>query len=170
MGPWGLTEFGMTCMQPADTAKTIVILVAEDEMLVRMATTDVLQDRGYHVVEARDGVEALAILELRDDVAALLTDVAMPNLNGIALAKVVATRWPRVGIVIMSGAIPADLQLPQGAHFLPKPFDPGRLVQEIESVLPRLGGPVALKSLATVQPGREFGAGGLAHPLPSPEE
>ena len=59
--------------------KGVVILLAEDEMLVRMAATDILQEAGYHVLEARDGVEALAVLEIRNDVAALVTDVAMPK-------------------------------------------------------------------------------------------
>ncbi|HEX8663996.1 MAG TPA: response regulator [Beijerinckiaceae bacterium] len=152
--------------------KGVVILLAEDEMLVRMAATDILQEAGYHVLEARDGVEALAVLEIRDDVAALVTDVAMPNMNGVALAKIVSERWPHVGIIITSGAMPegVELELPKRARFLPKPYIEPRLVQEIESVLPRVGGPVALKSLPTIPAGREFGAGGLAHPLSEPDQ
>jgi CheY-like chemotaxis protein len=75
-------------MKPADDEdRPIVILVVEDEMLVRMSAADVLQDAGFHVVEARDGVQAVATLELRDDVGAVFTDVAMPNMNRMALAK-----------------------------------------------------------------------------------
>ena len=66
-------------MDPSDQARPVVILVVEDELIVRMSTTDILQDAGFHVVGARDGVEALAILELRDDVAAVFTDVPCPT-------------------------------------------------------------------------------------------
>ena len=52
-------------------------------MIVRMSTTDILQDAGYLILEARDGVEAIAMIELRDDVSALFTDVTMPNMNGV---------------------------------------------------------------------------------------
>jgi DNA-binding NtrC family response regulator len=112
------------------------------------------------------------VLEIRDDVAALFTDVAMPNMNGITLAKLVSERWPHVGIVLTSGAMPegVELEMPERARFLPKPYSAARLVQEIEAVLPRLGGPVTLKSLPTIPAGRDFGAGGLAQPLPEPEE
>jgi CheY-like chemotaxis protein len=124
------------------------------------------------VVEAHDGVEALAVLEIRRDVAAMLTDIAMPNMNGVALAKIVSERWPHIGIVITTGAVPRDVELevPPQARILPKPYSAQRLVQAIEAVLPLVGGPVTLKSLPTIPAGREFGAGGLAQPLPKPEE
>jgi CheY-like chemotaxis protein len=155
----------------SDEAKAVVVLIAEDEMMVRMSASDILQDAGYHVLEARDGVEALAILEVRDDIAALFTDVSMPNMNGMLLAKIVRERWPHVGVVLTSGALPTDatLHLPRNARFLAKPYLPHRLIQEIEAVLPRVGGPITIKSSATLPPGREFGAGGIAHPLPEPD-
>jgi two-component system, response regulator PdtaR len=159
-------------VEPSDEARPLVILVVEDELLVRMSTTDMLQDAGFHVVESRDGVEAVAILEMREDVAAIFTDVSMPNMNGVALAAIVSERWPNVGIVITSGAVPpgVKVELPPGARFLQKPYTAESLLQEIQAVLPRLGAPVALKSLATMQPGKMHGAGGLAQPLPEPEE
>ena len=159
-------------MEPSDEARAVVILVVEDEMIVRMSATDILQDAGFHVVEARDGVEALAILEMRDDVAALFTDVAMPNMNGVALAKIVSNRWPNVGIVIASGAMPLGmkLELPTGARFIQKPYMPNTLQQGIEAVLPRVSGPAALHSIPTVHAGRMHGAGGIAQPLAEPDE
>ena len=136
-------------------------------------TTDILQDAGYHVLEARDGVEAIAILELRSgDVSALFTDIAMPNMNGVALAKVVSERWPHIGILLTSGAMPVGvpLDVPDKARFLPKPYTPEKLLRELRSVLPQVGNPITIKSLPTIPPGRELGAGGLAQPLPKPEE
>jgi two-component system, response regulator PdtaR len=126
-------------LDPSDESKPVVILIVEDEMIVRMSTTDILQDAGYLVLEARDGVEAIAMIELRDDVAALFTDVTMPNMNGVALARVVRERWPHIGIVVTSGALPPNvkLELPEGARFLAKPYKPKELLQDIQAVLPR---------------------------------
>jgi two-component system, response regulator PdtaR len=159
-------------LESSGESKPAVILIVEDEMLVRMSTTDVLQDAGYHVLEARDGVEAIAMIELRDDVAVLFTDVTMPNMNGVALARLVRERWPHIGIVVTSGAPPPNvkLELPEGARFLDKPYTPKQLLQEIQAVLPLLGSAVAIKSLPTMQPGKMHGAGGLAQPLPEPDE
>ena len=159
-------------MQHPDQPKPVVVLVVEDEMIVRLSASDILQDAGYHVIEARDGVEALAILEMRDDVAAIFTDVGLPNMNGVMLAKIVSERWPQIGFVITSGAIPAGvkLELPAGARFIQKPYTQATILQEIEAVLPQLSGPVALKSLPTLQPGKMHGAGGLAQPLAEPDE
>src|SRR5687768_7462054 len=83
-----------------DTA--VVVLVAEDETLVRLLANDILNEAGYRVLEARDGQEALTILELHDDVRALLTDVSMPNVDGISLANIVRGRWPHIAIVVGS--------------------------------------------------------------------
>jgi len=159
-------------VQPFDDTETVVVLLVEDEMLVRMSATDILQDAGYHVVEAREGVEAIAMLELRDDVSALFTDIAIPSMNGIALARIVSERWPHIGIVVTSGALPHGLrlELPPGARFLAKPYSADALLREIESVLPRLGAPLQLKSIPTLQAGKEHGAGGLAQPLSEPEK
>jgi CheY-like chemotaxis protein len=127
----------------------------------------VLPDAGFHVVEARDGVKALATLELRDDVGAVFTHVAMPNMNGMALAKIVD-----IGIVVTSGAIPPELkfELPAGARFLQKPYRAGTLGQEIQAVLPLVSAPVALHSVPTIQAGRMHGAGGIAQPVAEPQK
>ena len=63
-----------------------------------------------------------------------------------------------------------ELELPDGARFLAKPYSPKQLLQEIQAVLPMVGSAVAIKSLPTMQPGRVHGAGGLAQPLPEPDE
>jgi CheY-like chemotaxis protein len=150
-----------------------IALVVEDEMMVRMFATDVLQDAGFHVIEARDGVEALTILQVREDVALVFTDVSMQNMNGITLAKLVSERWPEVAIIVTSGALPPDvtLDLPALARFLPKPYTAERLLREIETAMPLVSAaPMALNSLPTLQPGKPHGAGGLAQPLSEPDE
>jgi two-component system, response regulator PdtaR len=160
-------------MPSSDESRPVVILIADDELLVRMSVADILQDAGYHVVEARDGVEALAILELRNDVSVLFTDVQMTSMHGITLARIVSERWPHIGIVVASGALPpgVPLQLPEGARFIRKPYNAEALLREIAAVAPLASAtPVALQSIPTIQPGRIHGAGGIAQPLPEPEE
>src|SRR5215203_2466896 len=88
-------------------APGVAVLVVDDETLVRMYATETMDDAGYQVYEARDGQEALTILEVRGDaIRALITDLAMPNLGGLDLARIVSTRWPHIGIVFTSGYEP----------------------------------------------------------------
>ena len=152
----------------------VVVLVAEDETLVRLFANDILTDAGYRVLEARDGQEALTILQVHPDVRALLTDVTMPNLDGLSLARIVSERWPHVGIVITS-ALGLPSEPPQGARVVHKPYKPEDMLREIEAAIEETSlevdtAPVALKSIPTMQAGKMHGAGGLAQPLSKPDE
>jgi two-component system, response regulator PdtaR len=80
-------------MPKSQDCSPVIVLVAEDETLVRLVANDMLTDADYRVVEAQDGQEALAILEEQNTVRAILTDVNMPNVDGLALAKIVRDRW-----------------------------------------------------------------------------
>ena len=157
-------------------APAVVVLIAEDETLVRLYATETLQEAGYQVFDARDGQEALTVLEVRGDaVRALVSDIAMPSLDGLSLAKIVSARWPHIGIVLTSGYPPAELhdEMPPGARFLRKPYRPDNLVRELEAMIgddPAVSAPVALHSIPTMQPGHMHGAGGLAQPLAEPDE
>ncbi|HEX2727673.1 MAG TPA: response regulator [Beijerinckiaceae bacterium] len=159
-------------MQPT-SGEAAILLICDDEALLRAFAADALQDAGYRVLEARDGAEALAILNFRDDVVAVFTDVAMPVMNGIMLATIVRARWPHIGVVVTSGALPdgARLELPPGARFIRKPYTAGVLVAEIRAVLAaQAGAAVSLQSIPTLQPGKPHGAGGIAQPLSEPDE
>jgi two-component system, response regulator PdtaR len=82
----------------------MVILVVEDQTLVRMFMTDFLDEAGFKVFEAVSADEALTVLEARPDVQAVVTDIEMPgSMNGIALAKMVRGRWLGIGVVVTSG-------------------------------------------------------------------
>jgi CheY-like chemotaxis protein len=99
-----------------------VILIAEDEVLVRMLIADVLQDAGYKVIEAADANEALRVLEARPDVHVVVTDVEMPpGPSGIELAAEVRERWPSVQVVVTSGRV-FPTELLEGVVFMPKPW------------------------------------------------
>ena len=112
----------------------LIVLVAEDDALVRLLANDMLTDADYRVVEAQDGQEALAILRAKNTVRALLTDVNMPNVDGLALAKIVRQRWPHIGIVVTSG-MPRPSGLPAGARFISKPYRYEDVVLELEAAI-----------------------------------
>ena len=114
-----------------------VALVVDDEALLRMTATFMLQDAGYRVLEAANADEALARLRERQDISVLITDVNMPGtLNGFDLARLVERDWPSIAIVIVSGERrPAADELPRGGCFFAKPYDPDGMVRQIRSMV-----------------------------------
>ena len=102
----------------------------EDETLVRMFASDVLDEAGFKVFEAANADEALAVLQARPDVQAIVTDIEMPGaMNDIALAKAVRERWPgSAERHHLGGLNPSpDDNLPDGIAFLTKPSLPATL-------------------------------------------
>jgi CheY-like chemotaxis protein len=114
-----------------------VVLVAEDESLVRMFTADFLVEAGYTVIEASSAVAALRQLEVTPNVRVLLTDVEMPGeMDGLELAREVQSRWPEVVIIVTSGrARPGREELAVGAEFFQKPLCEEAVVQRISERL-----------------------------------
>lgn len=115
-----------------------VVVVSEDELLLRMFTADFLDEAGYKVFEAANADEALVILKVQPDVQALVTDVEMPHgsINGFELARRVYQQSPGVAIVIVSGRErPGPNDLPRGAMFLSKPYDPACVLNELRDLL-----------------------------------
>jgi two-component system cell cycle sensor histidine kinase/response regulator CckA len=122
------------------------ILVVEDEDVVRGLVRRVLEDSGYVVLEARDGVEGLEIADReRDRLDLLLTDVRMPRLGGVQLVEGLGR--PRPPVLFMSG-YSEDLVDPgaleeDGVGFLSKPFAPLELLTRIRQALGAPAGPAA---------------------------
>ena len=118
----------------------VIVLVVEDEPLVRMYAVDVLEDAGLSVVEAADADAALAVLEQRSDIAVLFTDVRMPGaLDGFALARIVNERWPGIMILITSGHFRPDHDdVAAPGTFIPKPYPPAKVVSAIRSLAGRI--------------------------------
>jgi CheY-like chemotaxis protein len=104
--------------------KTPIVLVAEDEVLVRQLSVCELEDAGYQVIEAANAGQAIAILETGVPVDVLFTDVNMPGeIDGIRLVRLVHCRWPDVGLIVTSGR--ADItqdELPDHGRFIRKPY------------------------------------------------
>lgn len=97
-----------------------VVLVVDDEALVRMNAVDMFEDMGFEVLEAGGGAAALAILEDRDDVSLLFSDCRMPGMTGPELAAIASERWPELRIVLVSGYVNVK---PTSWPLIPKPYD-----------------------------------------------
>jgi CheY-like chemotaxis protein len=119
------------------------VLVVEDEALVRLSAREEIEAAGSKVYEANNADEAIRLLEANSDIELVFTDVDMPgSMDGVKLAHYVRTRWPPVKIIVTSGYqhLTAE-QLPKGSLFLSKPYDPGLVRRQIETLLNRNGGP-----------------------------
>jgi CheY-like chemotaxis protein len=108
---------------PFASGRTLILLV-EDEILVRMMISDELRDAGYDVLEAFNGDEALVILQTQTRVDLIISDVRMPgSVDGLGLLARVKAIYPRIPMIIMSGHLEPTFALAQGAtQFLAKPF------------------------------------------------
>lgn len=115
----------------------MVILVVEDEPLVRMFVSGFLDEAGFKVLEAVSADEAIMILQARPDIQALVSDIEMPgSMNGVELVKEVRQRWPGVGLIITSGRTrPAPDDLPENIVFLTKPYLPDTVVTTIRQMI-----------------------------------
>ena len=114
-----------------------VILVVEDETLVRMSAVSVAEDSGFEALSAASADEAIGILESRSDVLLVFTDVNMPgSMNGLRLANAVRGRWPPVELLVTSalGNITAR-DLPERGRFLPKPYDVATLSEAFHQMV-----------------------------------
>ncbi len=105
-------------------SKRPVVLIVEDEFLLRLDAVDIITDAGFEVVEAANADQAIEILEARCDITVVFTDIQMPgSMDGLKLARAVRGRWPPIKIVATSGHVGVlETDLPDGGRFLPKPY------------------------------------------------
>jgi CheY-like chemotaxis protein len=114
-----------------------IVLVVEDEMLLRMRAVDMVEDAGFASIEAVDADEAVAILESRSDIALLLTDIQMPgSLDGLKLAHAVRARWPRIKIILVSGQLQlTDTDIPADSRFFGKPLEAETMIAVMQNMI-----------------------------------
>jgi CheY-like chemotaxis protein len=107
-----------------DAGNRPVVLVVEDEELLRWNAVAMIEDAGFDVVDAANATEAIAILERRNDIRIIFTDIQMPgSIDGLRLAHLVKNRWPPIKIITTSGHFRVrDDELPEGCRFLSKPY------------------------------------------------
>jgi CheY-like chemotaxis protein len=115
-----------------------VVLVVEDESLVRMSAMDMVAEAGFEAIAASDADEAIRILESRNDIRAVFTDIHMPgSMDGLRLARVVRNRWPPVALIITSGQTNVlEDDLPTGGKFLRKPYEPTQIKTTLQHLIP----------------------------------
>ncbi len=101
-----------------------VVLIVEDDFMLRMNAADVIGDAGFDVVEAGDADEAIAILEARPDIHIVFTDI-----------QFVRGRWPPIKIVATSGFVSVRKDdLPEGSRFVPKPYRAEQIVATLRDL------------------------------------
>lgn len=110
-----------------------VILVVEDDDLVRMNAAEMLEDAGFSVVEAHHADEAWAILHERSDIGVVFTDVDMPgSMCGVTLAERVTENWPDIRLVLTSGRPRfAHEEVPDHGLFVAKPYKASQVIDAI---------------------------------------
>jgi CheY-like chemotaxis protein len=123
-------------MQPR-ASKRPVVLIVEDETLVRMDAIEVIEAAGFDVIEASDADEAISILEQRSDIHLIFTDIQMPgSMDGLKLAHFVKDRWPPIKIIATSGHTKiTENDLPEGSRFLPKPYAAPEIASAIDQLI-----------------------------------
>jgi CheY-like chemotaxis protein len=122
-----------------------LLLFIDDDWSVREMVCPTLKEQGYRVLSAANGAEALALLSQHArEVRLVLTDLAMPVMDGTATLEALRVRFPDLPVIVMSGSLESDQErLPAGiAAFLPKPFPLDQLLTVIADALkanPRAG-------------------------------
>src|SRR5512132_3910992 len=114
-----------------------VVLVVEDDPLLRMLAVEVVEEAGYTAIEARDADEAVVLLESRADIALLFTDIDMPgSMDGLKLAHAVRNRWPPIKILIVSGHLQvAQNDLPHDSRFFGTTFETTKMIAELRALI-----------------------------------
>jgi len=116
---------------------SIIVLLVEDEPLIRMEIADDLNDRGFEVIEAGNAHDAILILESRSDVQVLFTDIDMPGrMNGLMLAAHTHAQWPLVKIIVTSGLRSVSINdMPPKSRFMGKPYVPNSIAAAMVDII-----------------------------------
>ncbi len=121
-------------MQSDIQKKPIVVIVVEDEPMVRMAAVGAFEDAGFEVLEGKNAQAAMLILNTEGGrVQALFTDVEMPGaMDGLMLAQQIHLDWPRITVMVASGRVnPSTGDMPDNSRFFKKPYDLACVVAHI---------------------------------------
>jgi CheY-like chemotaxis protein len=112
------------------------VLVVEDEALVNMFTSSELRVAGYEVLAAFDADEAIRILEKRNDIDLVFTDIDMPgSMDGLKLAAAIRVRWPPIRILLTTGMVaPTPEQMPAGSAVILKPYEIPNVLKAMQAI------------------------------------
>ena len=117
--------------------KRIIVLIVEDESLIRMSAVEMVEDAGYTAIEAANADEAIAVLETRKDICVVFTDINMPgSMDGLMLARAIRDRWPHIHLIVTSGlTTPGARDLPADGRFLRKPYEAAKVASTLRELL-----------------------------------
>jgi PAS domain S-box-containing protein len=117
-----------------------IVLVVEDEDMVRMLVVEVLNDLGYRALEAIDGPSALRILQSSQRIDLLVTDIGLPEMNGRQVADAARSTRPTLKILFMTGYAEGAASsefLEKGMQIISKPFTMDKLAEKIQEIIER---------------------------------
>ena len=119
------------------SANAPIVLIVEDEMLLRMRAVDIVEDAGFTPVATVSADEAMQVLESRDDISLLFTDIQMPgSMDGLTLAQAVHARWPHIKIILVSGQLlVTDADKPIDSRFFSKPLEIRTMALELQKMI-----------------------------------
>ena len=102
-----------------------LVLIVEDDFLVRMLAVDMAEHAGFSVLQAVDADQAIEVLQKRADIRLVFTGIDMPgSMDGLELAHAIRHRWPPIQVVLTSGKMrPAPDELPERSRFFPNPMN-----------------------------------------------
>ena len=135
-----ISSYGMEVHEEVDLTGSSTVLLVEDEDAVRVFGSRALRNKGYRVLEASDGEQALDVInEFDEQIDLIITDVVMPGMDGHTLVRLVLEEIPEIKIILMSGyaedAIPGEISEDQSINFLPKPFSLQELAGKVKEVI-----------------------------------
>jgi DNA-binding NtrC family response regulator len=113
-----------------------VVLVVEDEVVIRLETVLAIKDAGYAVLAAGNADEAMAVLKTRDDISAVFTEIRIPgHRNGLDLGRAIADRWPLVRLIMTSGDRRRE-NIPADWHYIQKPYCGSQIIDALRTPAP----------------------------------
>jgi two-component system, cell cycle sensor histidine kinase and response regulator CckA len=133
-------RFSSETIKPAQQGGVETILLVEDEATLRNLADRILSKNGYRVLSAKDGVEAMALIESHEGpIDLLVTDVIMPKAGGREVAEHALRKSPRTKVLYISGyaddAVVLNGVLDADVPFLAKPFSPDALLRNVRRIL-----------------------------------
>ena len=121
------------------TSAKPIVLVVDDEAVIRQAAVEMVEEAGFAALEAADGSRAMDLLDAVAGIDVVLTDIDMPaSIDGIRLAACIHRKWPRIGIIVASGKVsPKRGDVPPGGSFFAKPYAEGEVIAAIQALVDR---------------------------------
>ena len=130
-----IAQPGRAAGDQADGVRRARILAVDDDTLISMSTVELLEDLGYEVVEANSGEEALEILRCDGPIDLLLTDYAMPRMNGVELAEAARVLRPDLPVLVATGYAELPTETALDLPLLGKPYRDAQLEEAVGKLL-----------------------------------